>query len=705
MDKVTGDIWIEKYRPKSLSEMVGQEAIVDLLRAYVVRKSLPHLLFAGPPGTGKTTAALALAHDLFGAEWRESFLELNASVTGETPVRVRIQGRTQRTTMGDLATRYLSPGGPDATRVKDVEILSVDRDHKVGYQPVSVISRHRVSRLANILVEGGSVRTSLNHSVMILDKEGRLAKIQSSELKVGDFLLTFREEPEGRPTTSDLSPNAPGRKAVPKKQRPPVADPLAQTLPSASRYNGELEDTPSFPSIAGMRYFPNTLPLVDPRVGANAAPAFALDSSVAHLRAIQEEYAGQAPGGSNQVLWEDSFSKPWILDAVSLTGTSVLESGPTEGGREARVPWSQGSSSPDSALLPSRPFCEFLEGLDQPPSFPWRSTLRHSLSAKRAPRARKSTITEILDRIDEGTLTPNERESASRWRKLAGSDLYPLRILAIEEQECHEYVYDVSVPGGEMFWGGTVPLLLHNSDERGIDTVRGTIKNYARSTTLSSSPFKLLFLDEADMLTSEAQASLRRLMERYASLCRFVISCNYSSRIIPPIQSRCAVFRFRPLKAEDVKRYLGQIAKSEGKTVEPAALDAILHISQGDMRQSVNILQQASAISDKVDADTVYESSALPMPKEVEGLITSALEGHFREARDRLQALLTEKGASGEDILRAIHGQVQTLPIDDLDKMRLIDYLAEMEFRLTEGASPRLQIEALLARLVAYRSK
>ncbi|MCL5984821.1 MAG: AAA family ATPase [Candidatus Thermoplasmatota archaeon] len=188
MDKVTGDIWIEKYRPKSLSEMVGQEAIVDLLRAYVVRKSLPHLLFAGPPGTGKTTAALALAHDLFGAEWRESFLELNASVTGETPVRVRIQGRTQRTTMGDLATRYLSPGGPDATRVKDVEILSVDRDHKVGYQPVSVISRHRVSRLANILVEGGSVRTSLNHSVMILDKEGRLAKIQSSELKVGDFL-------------------------------------------------------------------------------------------------------------------------------------------------------------------------------------------------------------------------------------------------------------------------------------------------------------------------------------------------------------------------------------------------------------------------------------------------------------------------------------------------------------------------------------
>ena len=248
-------------------------------------------------------------------------------------------------------------------------------------------------------------------------------------------------------------------------------------------------------------------------------------------------------------------------------------------------------------------------------------------------------------------------------------------------------------------------LELNASDERGIDTVRGTIKNYARSATLGSVPFKILFLDEADMLTSEAQSSLRRLMERYATICRFVISCNYSSRIIPPIQSRCAVFRFRPLKAEDVKSYLERIAKAEGKTVEPSAIDAILQVSMGDMRQSVNILQQASAISDRVDADKVYESSALPMPKEVEGLITSALEGRFRESRERLQSLLTEKGASGEDIVRAIHAQVQTLPIPEVDKMRLIDSLAEVEFRLAEGATPRIQVEALLARLVASRLK
>jgi replication factor C small subunit len=250
-----------------------------------------------------------------------------------------------------------------------------------------------------------------------------------------------------------------------------------------------------------------------------------------------------------------------------------------------------------------------------------------------------------------------------------------------------------------MFFGGTVPLLLHNSDERGIETVRTTIKNYARSSTLGTMSFKILFLDESDNLTSEAQASLRRLMERYASLCRFILSCNYSSRIIPPIQSRCAVFRFRPLKIEDMKNYLERIATAEGKAVEPEAYDAILRLSMGDMRQAVNILQQASAISPKVDADTVYESSALPLPKEVEDMLAPALKGEFRAAREKLYALLTEKGASGEDVLKAIHSYLPSLAIPDIEKVRLVDYLAEMEFRMVEGASSRIQLEALLARL------
>lgn len=244
-------------------------------------------------------------------------------------------------------------------------------------------------------------------------------------------------------------------------------------------------------------------------------------------------------------------------------------------------------------------------------------------------------------------------------------------------------------------------LELNSSDERGIETVRTTIKNYARSSTLGNLDFKILFLDEADNLTAEGQAALRRMMERYAVMCRFILSCNYSSRIIPPIQSRCAVFRFRPYRQEEITRYMERIAAAEGKTVEPAAFEAILRLSMGDMRQAVNILQQASSVADKVTADLVFESSSLPLPREVEEMLQPAIQGDFRTARERLFSLLTEKGASGEDVLKATHTYLQNLSIPDTDKIRLVEYLAEIEFRMAEGASPRIQLEALLAKLAS----
>lgn len=244
-------------------------------------------------------------------------------------------------------------------------------------------------------------------------------------------------------------------------------------------------------------------------------------------------------------------------------------------------------------------------------------------------------------------------------------------------------------------------LELNASDERGIETVRTTIKNYARSSTLGTMSFKILFLDECDNMTSEAQASLRRMMERYASMCRFILSCNYSSRVIPPIQSRCAVFRFRPLKPEEITKYLERIAVAEGKKLDSEAIEAILHLSLGDMRQAVNILQQASSISDTVTADLVYESSSMPLPREVEAMLQPAFKGDFRGARDKLISLLTEKGASGEDVLKASHTYLQNLSIPDSEKVKLVEYLAEIEFRIVEGASPRIQLEALLAKLAA----
>ena len=247
-------------------------------------------------------------------------------------------------------------------------------------------------------------------------------------------------------------------------------------------------------------------------------------------------------------------------------------------------------------------------------------------------------------------------------------------------------------------------LELNASDERGIDTVRTTIKQYARTSPLGDAGFKVLFLDEADNLTAEAQASLRRMMERYSTTCRFILSCNYSSRIIEPIQSRCAVFRFRAYRPEAVRRQLERIANAEGKTVSAEAYEAILAASGGDMRRATNLLQLAGTHADSVTAETLKEYATAPLRREVEGMLGAALAGNFRDARERLFSLFVDRGAAGEEILRAIHAYLPDIPESVLparEKIRLLEYLGEVDFRLAQGASDRVQLEAVLAHVAA----
>jgi replication factor C small subunit len=245
-------------------------------------------------------------------------------------------------------------------------------------------------------------------------------------------------------------------------------------------------------------------------------------------------------------------------------------------------------------------------------------------------------------------------------------------------------------------------LELNASDERGIETVRTTIKTYARSSPLGGVGFKLLFLDEADNLTAEAQASLRRLMERYSGSCRFILSCNYSSRIIEPLQSRCAVFRFQLYLPDQIRTQLVRIVKAEGITVTPGAMEAILSASSGDLRRATNLLQIAATYTAEVTEETIGTIATTPVRAEVEAMLGDAIRGNFMAARQRLYALFAERGASGEDILRAIHTYLPDIS-DELvplrAKIELIDYLGEVNYRLAEGASDRLQLETVLARL------
>ena len=254
----------------------------------------------------------------------------------------------------------------------------------------------------------------------------------------------------------------------------------------------------------------------------------------------------------------------------------------------------------------------------------------------------------------------------------------------------------------EMFgeeWKGNF-IELNASDERGIDVVRGKIKEFARTAPLGNAEFKIIFMDEADALTSDAQAALRRTMEKFSKICRFILSCNYSSKIIDPIQSRCAVFRFKPLSRDDVYEFLNKIVTNENIDIEPDALEALVHVARGDMRRAVNSLQVAASMGEKIDVDTIYQTTGLANPEEVKKMLETALSGNFIGARDKLDEIMIEFGLSGQDIIKQIHSSYFELSIGDNEKVRLMDKTGEIEFRIIEGSNERIQLEALLAYIV-----
>jgi replication factor C small subunit len=240
-------------------------------------------------------------------------------------------------------------------------------------------------------------------------------------------------------------------------------------------------------------------------------------------------------------------------------------------------------------------------------------------------------------------------------------------------------------------------LELNASDERGIDTIRTKVKDYARTRPIGDVPYKIVYLDESDALTSEAQNALRRTMEMYTHTARFILACNYSSRIIEPIQSRCAVFRFRRLGEKEIAQMLKRIAKAEKFVLTEDGIKAIVYVSGGDMRMAINVLQAAAAVGKRVDQKAVFEVSALAKPEEVREMLELALNGKFEEARGKLNDLLVNQGLSGEDILEQIHREIFNLKLPEPMKVKLVDRVGEFDFRLSEGANERIQLEAVLA--------
>ncbi len=242
------------------------------------------------------------------------------------------------------------------------------------------------------------------------------------------------------------------------------------------------------------------------------------------------------------------------------------------------------------------------------------------------------------------------------------------------------------------------------SDERGIDVIRTKIKEFAKTKPLGAN-FKIIFLDEADALTPPAQQALRRTMEKYTHTTRFILSCNYSSKIIPPIQSRCAIFRFKPLSPDDIKGYLKKISESEGFEITSDGLEAIVEAAQGDMRQAINILQSAAITTKRVTREVVYTVASVLRPEEVREILNMALEGRFLAARKKLYEIMLVRGIPGIDVVRGFYNAIIDLDVPEIEKARLIDRLGEYEYRIVEGGTDNIQLDAFLAQVAALGEK
>jgi replication factor C small subunit len=243
-------------------------------------------------------------------------------------------------------------------------------------------------------------------------------------------------------------------------------------------------------------------------------------------------------------------------------------------------------------------------------------------------------------------------------------------------------------------------LELNASDERGINIVREKVKNFARTKSLGNVNFKIIFLDEADALTPEAQQALRRTMENYSATCRFILSCNYSSKIIDPIQSRCAIFRLKLLEKKDIEKVVQKIAEKENLTVNSDSLEILYEGSEGDCRRAINILQATASISPLITANLISTIISNAKPKDIKVVLDYALSGDFQKSKEKLLDVMLKESISGQDVIKAIQKEIWNLPVEPEIKVRLIEKTGETEFRITEGSDPFIQLQSLLASFV-----
>ena len=239
-------------------------------------------------------------------------------------------------------------------------------------------------------------------------------------------------------------------------------------------------------------------------------------------------------------------------------------------------------------------------------------------------------------------------------------------------------------------------LELNASDERGINMVREKVKKFSRWASFGDIPFKIIILDEADEMTSDAQTALRRIIEDTARHCRFIITANNISKIIEPIQSRCAVFKFTTVSRQDVVSRLKAIAEKEGTESDEDGLQAVYDYAGGDLRHAINLLQTVASMGG-ITEDRVKAAAGLTKSEDVKVVLKLALGGKFPQAREKMIDLVKVYGMSESDFLKYLCAAVFEGRTDHAGD--ILEIIAKYDYRILAGSNPEIQLSALLAEI------
>ncbi|TPX47045.1 hypothetical protein SeMB42_g03491 [Synchytrium endobioticum] len=234
-------------------------------------------------------------------------------------------------------------------------------------------------------------------------------------------------------------------------------------------------------------------------------------------------------------------------------------------------------------------------------------------------------------------------------------------------------------------------LELNASDDRGIDAVRDQIKTFAESMSIFKTGVKMVILDEADNMTQAAQAALRRVIEKYTKNVRFCLICNYVSKIIPAVQSRCTRFRFGPLVLEQIEPRLNAIVVKENVTMTTDGKNALLRLCKGDMRRVLNVLQATHAAFGIVSEETVYTCTGAPLPKDIERMLGWMFENDYSEAFANMERLKIDKGLALADIIGDLSSLVLKTDLPPPSRVYLLEKFAEIELNISTGCSEKIQ--------------